>query len=113
MPVEPFPGWEPTVSRRKSCCPERADEGTHVQTMVLISPDGVLDGQTGRAVRTSVHRLLDLGIRSIFLDLSGIDRVDENGVHHLVETLSYGDALGGGVVLLEGGVALAAYFGDA
>jgi anti-anti-sigma regulatory factor len=81
--------------------------------MVLISFDGVLDGETGKAMRASVQSLLDLGIRSIFLDLSAIDRVEAGGVFQLVETLNFADACGGGVSLLESSVAVTSYLGDA
>jgi anti-anti-sigma regulatory factor len=84
----------------------------HAQTAVLISFDGVLDGQTGRSVSSQVRDLLDLGIRNIFLDLSGVDRVDTKGVQHLIEMLNYADALGGGVALLDGSDVLDAYLRD-
>jgi anti-anti-sigma regulatory factor len=114
MPVEPSPSGEATVTSRNTCCPGRlADEVTHVRTMVLISFDGALDRQTGEAMCASVHRLLDVGIGPIFLDLSGIARVDANGMFQLVEMLNSADARGGGVALLESSVALAAYLGDA
>ena len=81
----------------------------HVQTTVLMSFDGALDSQTGRAMRSHVRDLLDLGIRSIFLDLSGVDTVDATGVCHLIEALDYANALGGGVAVLKESDALAAY----
>jgi anti-anti-sigma regulatory factor len=80
-----------------------------VQTTVLISFEGALDTMVGSSMASQVRGLLDLGIRSIFLDLSGVDGVDAPGVHHLIETLDYANALGGGVAVLETSEALDAY----
>jgi anti-anti-sigma regulatory factor len=114
MPVEAFAPGVPTAASRKSLYPWRRVDGVaQVQTMVLISFDGVLDGQSGKAMRASVQSLLDLGIRSIFLDLWAIDRVEASGVFHLAETLKFADARGGGVTLLESSVAVTSYLGDA
>lgn len=74
-----------------------------------MSFGGALDNQTGRVMLSYVRDLLDLGIRSIFLDLSGVDAVDATGVCRLSETLDYANALGGGVAVLEESDALAAY----
>src|ERR1700733_7149537 len=89
---------EPTTSDRDGGCVSLTN---HVQPTGLMSFDGALDSQTGRATRSHVRDLLDLGIRSIFLDLSGVDTVDATGVCHLIEALDYANALGGGVAVLE------------
>jgi anti-anti-sigma regulatory factor len=83
----------------------------HVQA-ILMSVDGALDKQTGRFMRSHVCDRLDLGIRSIFLDVSGVDGVDASGVCHLIETLDDASALGGGVVILETSDALTPYVRD-
>ena len=84
----------------------------HVQATVLMSVDGAFDNQAGRSLRSHVGDPLDLGIRSIFLDLSGVDGVDVTGVCHLTETFDYASALGGGVVVLKASDALVAYLRD-
>jgi anti-anti-sigma regulatory factor len=89
--------------------PELATPITNVQTTVLMSFDGTLDRKIGSSMASQVRGLLDLGIRSIFLDLSGVDAVEVSGVQHLVETLDYANALGGGVAVLKGSEALAPY----
>jgi|HubBroStandDraft_1064217.scaffolds.fasta_scaffold390932_1 anti-anti-sigma regulatory factor len=81
----------------------------NVQTTVLISFDGPLDRNTGSSMTSQVRGLLDFGIRSIFLDLSGVDGVDATGVQHLIETLDYANGLGGGVIVLETSDVLTAY----
>jgi anti-anti-sigma regulatory factor len=88
--------------------PQLATPINDVQTTVLISFDGALDKKVGSSMASQVRGLLDLGIRSIFLDLSGVDDVDVTGVQLLVDTLNYANALGGGVAVLAGGDALAA-----
>jgi len=89
--------------------PQSAISINNVQTTVLISFEGALDTMVGSSMASQVRGLLDLGIRSIFLDLSGVDGVDAPGVHHLIETLDYANALGGGVAVLETSEALDAY----
>jgi anti-anti-sigma factor len=115
MRIEPPKAYEPapTSHRDRGYEPPRTAVLTNqVQTTVLMAFDGALDSQTGRSMRTHVHELLGLGIRSIFLDLSGVDGVDATGVRHLIETLDYANALGGGVAVLEASDALAAYLRD-
>jgi anti-anti-sigma regulatory factor len=89
--------------------PQSATSINNVQTTVLMSFDGTLDSQTGGCMASQVRSLLDFGIRSIFLDLSGVDGVDAPGLHHLIETLDYANALGGGVAVLETSDAFDAY----
>jgi anti-anti-sigma factor len=114
MRIEPSKAEEPaTAHRDRGYFSPRTEVLTnHVQTTVLMSFDGALDSKTGRSLRSHVRELLDLGIRSIFLDLSGVDGIDAGGACHLIETLDHANALGGGVAVVEASDALAAYFRD-
>jgi anti-anti-sigma factor len=114
MPIERSRADEPgaPAGDRGYFSPLNELSTNHVQTTVLLSFDGALDNQSGRSIRSHVRDLLDLGIRSIFLDLSGVAGVDATGVCHLMETLDDASALGGGVAVLEASDALAAYFRD-
>jgi anti-anti-sigma factor len=111
MRIEPSKTDGPVTAQRDRgyFSPRNPVFTNHVQATVLMSVDGALDTQTGRSMRSHVRDLLDLGIRSIFLDLSGVDGVDAAGVCHLIETLDDASDLGGGVVVLEASDALIAY----
>jgi anti-anti-sigma factor len=111
MRVEPSKtdGPAPAQGDRGYFSPRTPVLTNQVRATVLMSVEGALDDQTGRTIRSHVRDLLDLGIRSIFLDLSGVDGVDAAGVCHLIETLDDASALGGGVVVLEASDALIAY----
>jgi anti-anti-sigma regulatory factor len=75
-----------------------------------MSFDGAIDCDNGQALRSQLCELLNLGLRPIFLDLSGAESVDAGSLCHLIETLDYAQSFGRVVAVFEESEVLSGYF---
>ncbi len=72
-----------------------------LQTSVLITLQGPLGASVGAELYRQTKGLAGLGIGSVFLDLSGVQRVDRRGAAALSAATLDAQAGGGGAVLLD------------